>query len=253
MATGGPAALDTGAKPMGSGSPRTRATLPGGEGGDQAHGDVPGQRSQNVEAGLTHHRGQNREHPGRRQPHDPVDDPVEHVVDRLQHIDERPHPIAAERVHGDAEQDGEEQDLEDLGFGERSHDVRGNDAHQDVHDGARLTGGGAGGLIRSAERRNVHPPAGSEPHRDPNAERQRHRQGAQVVDDRPNADPARALASGPREGERERDEDQGGDDHAEQPHEQIGDRLQHDGRLPEEHPDEHTPHGSHDDLNVKRH
>ena len=74
-----------------------------------------------------------------------------------------------------------------------------------------------------------------------------------VVNDRPNADPARALASSPREGERERDEDQGRDDHAEQPHKQIGDRLQHDGRLPEEHPDEHATHRSHDDLKVKRH
>ena len=97
-----------------------------------------------------------------------------------------------------------------------------------------------GGLVGTAERRNVHPPARPEPHGDPDAERQRHRQGAQVVDDCPNADPARALPAGPREGERERDEDQGRDDHAEQPHEQIGDRLQHDGRLPEEHPDEHA-------------
>jgi hypothetical protein len=70
--------------------------------------------------------------------HDDLHDPEEDVREPVQKIDEQL-PMLAQRSRGDAEQYGEENDLQDVAFGERVDRTRGNDVHHDVDEAQLLS------------------------------------------------------------------------------------------------------------------
>ena len=225
------------------------------QGGEEHDHEVTEERSQDVEAGTAHHRRQDGEDAERGEPDDPVDDAVEQVVGAAQDLHQRAQAVPPDRVHRQAEDDGQEQDLEHIALDEGPDHVPGHDPEEDVKRRTRLPGVFGSGETLAERLHRLRPGAPARPQQDregdPDSEGDP--QGGEVVGHRTGPDAAGGAALGADEGEGERHEDERRHEHPQQLDEEVRHRLQRRRILVQDEADDDPEDRAGENLEVKRH
>ena len=174
------------------------------------------------------------------------------MVEGLGELDEA--PLLAERGEGEAGEDGEEEDLEDLARGEGAGVVLGDDVEEEVGDAevGALSGVLGDGFGVEGAGINVHAAAGADEVGDGHADEQGEGGDGLEVEERLEADAAEAAGiADAGDADDDGEEDDGGDEHADELDEAVAEGLELLAEMGEESADEDAGEDAKEDAEVE--
>ena len=193
------------------------------------------------------------ERANRRHPHDDANHAEQHLRELVDEI-ENGGARGAEGVQRKAKEDGEAQDLEDVGSRKRVDGARGNDGQQEVADALCPPGRDVLSDGATVERRgiDVHPASRLHDVHDHEAYDEREGGDDFEVNERQHAGPAhRPHVAHPGDARHHRAEDDGANDHAHELDEPVAERPHRRARIWKKVADQHADGGGDEDLSVE--